>query len=464
MGAQIAAAARPLPQSRAPNLHHVGPPVDRHQLMKPADQLVFSMMGGALPAAPHLAAMQTALPQPESPYAMKRAGMGVSGGQTLRLQPAREPSALYLDMTPSRPASSLDSLETRWSALRQAEFDIAERSVRSPVACSDQKARRLFAEPRQDDSSKSAAADYSESLMQPQAAAATSEPVLGLFIPSLQVDGPAIRESQCSEHSRSSAASGADTAPPGGSDPAMGDAGIAVVLEVSSQDGGSLRVSDVEADSTAETSGSVRKGDFVLSIDGVSLTGAEANANAFKHLSEGPAGTYASFRLMDPVTKQVRTTQLLRAMKGSQCHRFLRRHRRLIRALGGDSREGKERLEHNLQIFKGLDSAVPNIVLLGTKGSGKTTLLQAIYSRLNGGRSRLPINYRHPTAGRGSMSCRLSKIWTGARPELGDQQPCSVTDTISLDAFGETAEACAPFLRWVITGKLPAGVTTAVCV
>lgn len=298
--------------------------------------------------------------------------------------------------------------------------------------------------------------------MKPEAAAATSEPVVGPFIPSLQVDGPAIRESQCSEHSRSSAASGADTAPPGGSDAAMGDAGIAVVLEVSSQDGGSLRVSDVEADSTAETSGSVRKGDFVLSIDGVSLIGAEANANAFKHLSEGPAGTYASFRLMDPVTKQVRTTQLLRAMKGSQCHRFLRRHRRLVRALGGDSREGKERLEHNLQIFQGPDSAVPNIVLLGTKGSGKSTLLQAIYSRLNGGRSRLPSNYRHPTAGRGSMSCRLSKIWTAARPELGDHQPCSVTDTISLDAFGETAEACAPFLRWIITGKLPTGVTTAV--
>ncbi len=60
------------------------------------------------------------------------------------------------------------------------------------------------------------------------------------------------------------------------------------------------------------------------------------------------------------------------------------------------------------------------------------------------------------------MSCRLLKIRGAARPELGDQQPCAVTDTIPLDAFGDTADACVPFLRWILTGRLQTGVTTAV--
>lgn len=454
--------AMPHTQAQGPQLHHAGPPVDGHQveLMKQADRLMFGMMGSAIPpAASHLAAMQatTAMPQPGSPFAMTRAvgrpGVMIADAQTPR-HSAHELSAVYRDVTPSKPVST-SNLEKRWSAMRQAEQDIAERSVRSPVARSDQtKARSHFADciMRQDKASGKNTADYLE----------CSELVSVPVIPSLQVDGLAIRESQCSEHSRSSAASGADTAQSGGSDPHVGDAGIAVVLEVSSEEGGCLRVSDVEADSTAETSGQVRRGDFVLMIDGVSLTGTEANANTFKLLSEGPVGSYASFRLMDPKTRQVRTTELLRAMKASQSHRFLRRHRRLVRALSGDSREGKERLEHNLQIFDGPEIAVPNIVVLGTKNSGKTTLLRTLYSRLNGGSARLPSSFRHLTAGRGSMSWRLNKMRAAARPELGDQQPCTLTDTISLDAFGETAEACTPFLRWILTGKLHTGVTTAV--
>ncbi len=333
---------------------------------------MFGMMGGAIPpAAPQMVAMQghdgDALPG--SPFAMKRAlgypRAGFSDAQAARVQSA---TGVYRDVT-SSPRADVN-LERRWSALRQAELDIAERSVRSPSRPDQLQKRSHFDVSidmvdvlRREAAPKTATADYLE-----------YESIAAPVIPSLQIDGPEIRESQCSEHSRSSAASGADTTAPlagAGSDHAVGDAGIAVVLEVSSEDGGVLRVSEVEADSTAETSGQVRKGDFVLSIDGVSLVGADANANTYKHLSEGPAGSYASFRLMDPVTRQVRQTDLLRAMKGSQGHRFVRRHRRLVRAINGDQREGKERLAHNLQVFEAPESAVPNIVLLGTRyGNG----------------------------------------------------------------------------------------------
>jgi hypothetical protein len=286
------------------------------------------------------------------------------------------------------------------------------------------------------------------------------------LIPSLQADGIAMRESQRSEHSMSSAASGAETALTGagaaGSDTTQGDCGIAVVLEVSRAEGALLRVSDVEADSTAETSGEVRKGDLVLSIDDVSLSGAQANANNFKSLNEGPAGTYARFVLEDPVTAQRRTVTLLRALKASQSNRFMRRQRRLARAINGDDREGHARLAHNLTLFgacKG--NAVPNLVLIGKHQAGKTTLLQNLMSLLNGGNSRLPSEYKHPTPGRGSMVSRVNKIVSTVRPDLGDQQPCAVTDTISLDAFGDGPEAASPFLRWLLTGKLQAGVTVA---
>ena len=362
---------------QAPKLHHVGPHVDRHQveLMKQADHLMFGMMGGEIPpAAPHLAAMQghdgDALTG--SPFAMRRAlrypRTGFSDAQAARFQSATELSGVYHDVTSSPKADR--SLEPRWSALRQAELDIAERSVRSPSR-SDQLQKRGYFDARAD------MVDVARLEIAPKTVTAEHlecESVAGPVIPSLQIDGLEIRESQCSQHSRSSAASGADTTAPlagAGSDHAVGDAGIAVVLEVSSEDGGVLRVSEVEADSTAETSGQVRKGDFVLSIDGVSLMGADANANTYKQLSEGQVGTYASFKLMDPVTRQVRQTDLLRAMKGSQGHRFVRRHRRLVRAINGDQREGKERLAHNLQVFQAPESAVPNIIILGTRyGNG----------------------------------------------------------------------------------------------
>jgi len=276
----------------------------------------------------------------------------------------------------------------------------------------------------------------------------------------LQVDGVSMRASHSSEHS---SASGAETARTGlAADTDVCDVGIAVLLEVSRPEGALLRVSDVEADGTAEMSGQVRKGDLVISIDGQSLAGESANTNIFHSLSEGAPGSFAVFCLMDAVTSQIRTVSLLRAMKASQSHRFLRRQRRLLRALGGDDREGTERLQHNLKLFGEKQSAtVPNIVLLGTKASGKTTLLQTLISLLNGGSASLPSDYKHPSPGRGSLTSRVSKIVSSVRPELGDLQPCCVTDTISLEAFGAVPEAASPFFRWVLTGKLQPGVAVA---
>ncbi len=283
-------------------------------------------------------------------------------------------------------------------------------------------------------------------------------------IPNLQADGTGMRESQRSEYSMSSAASGAETALTGAttSEATTGDVGIAVVLEVGRPQGALLRVSDVESDSTAETSGEVRKGDLVLSIDDISLSGAQANANNFKTLSEGTAGTYARFVLQDQITSEVRTVMLLRALKASQSNRFLRRQRRLARAITGDDREGAARLAHNLQLFGACKGkAVPALVLIGTRGSGKTRLLRNLMALLNAGDARLPNEYKHPTLGRGSMVSRVNRVVSTARPDLGDQQPCSVTDTIALDAFGDGPEAAAPFLRWLLAGKLQTGVTVA---
>jgi hypothetical protein len=290
------------------------------------------------------------------------------------------------------------------------------------------------------------------------------DPVFMPVVPNLQVDCADLRASQCSEASMSSAASGAETALTGASslDTMSGNVGISVVLEVSRAEGALLRVSDVEADSTAETSGQVRKGDLVLSIDGVRLSGAAANANNFKNLSEGLCGSYTSFELMDPITSQVRTVTLLRTMQGSQSHRFLRRQRRLVRAINGDDKEGAARLAHNMRLFaEGPKGIVPNIVLVGTKGSGKTSLLQALYGLMNAGQCRLPSDYKHPTAGRGSMTSRVTKMLKSVRPELGDEQPCAVADTVALDSFGASPKAAMPFLRWLLTGKLAAGKTVA---
>ncbi|MGB1593896.1 MAG: hypothetical protein ACPIOQ_14175 [Promethearchaeia archaeon] len=297
-----------------------------------------------------------------------------------------------------------------------------------------------------------------------------------LRIAHLQIDASEGSQegSEVSEQTISSAASGASTLHTGvsGTESVAGDVGIAVVLEVSRPQGALLRVSDVEADSTAETSGQVRKGDLVLAINGCSLAGAEANTNRFKGLSEGNVGTCASFRLMDPVTSEVRTVNLMRALKAPQTHRCLRRLRRLQRALGGDDRESAERLAHYLKGFiEGPqelslrhDSAAPNLVLLGRRGVGKTSLLRQIVGCVNGGTDHLPSKSKDPTAGRGSMTHRVSKIIMpgGSSARMGKVvQPCEITDTIPLDAFGGKASDIAPFLRWVLTGRLVAGVTTA---
>jgi hypothetical protein len=286
-------------------------------------------------------------------------------------------------------------------------------------------------------------------------------------LPGLQVDALSTQGSDCSQQSRESAASGAETALNAGSGTTevptpTGDVGISVVLEVSRVEGALLRVSDLEADSTAEMSGHVRKGDLVISVEGVGLSGAEANANHFKHLTEGPCGTYACLRLMDPVTRAIRTVNLLRAMRAPQWHRFVRRQRRLLRALAGEhDPEGANRLSHYVKMCtEGPWEAVPDIVFLGTKGSGKTSLLIKFLEQLNCGEARLPRDYKHPTPGRGSMTSRVTRTLYSMQPEFSGSQPCTVTDTISLDAFGNSPEAARPFLQWLLTGKLQQGVTT----
>ena len=301
-----------------------------------------------------------------------------------------------------------------------------------------------------------------------------------LRIPHLQMDASEGSQegSEVSELTISSAASGASTLHTGvpGTESMAGDVGIAVVLEVGRPQGALLRVSDVEADSTAETSGRVRKGDLVLAINGCSLAGAEANTNRFKGLSEGNVGTCASFRLMDPVTSEVRTVNLNRALKAPQTHRCLRRLRRLQRALGGYDRESAERFAHYLKVFiEGplelslrhdslVPNVTPNLVLLGRRGVGKTSLLRQVVGCVNGGTDHLPSKSKDPTAGRGSMTHRVSKIIMpeGSSARIGKVvQPCEITDTIPLDAFGGKASDIAPFLRWVMTGRLVPGVTTA---
>jgi len=226
---------------------------------------------------------------------------------------------------------------------------------------------------------------------------------------------------------------------------AQGDVGISVVVEMGPA-GVLLRISSYDADSPAEASGEIRRGDVVVSVDGEDLTGSDVLIQGFNQAVRGPVGSQVSLCLMDPRLMEPRIVQMPRSPMGITPAQVFEQRYEVLKnnLLGQASGKGVNNLlEQSLMLLRKSSEITPNIALVGAGSHGKTTLIQSIFSSLNDVVSAEPPSMLE----RGSHRI-LDEVFQG-RPI--DQQPFTLIDTLALEEQG-SAGGQKTYLRQIVKG------------